>query len=177
MRFRIFDKCGSNKISARTVTGQHDFLRVDSKFFRMVKGVSNDTVRLLDCCRKRLFRCKAVVHIPDKAVQLLHQGAAIAAVTVGAALDKATTVEIQQQGCFGRQMLWTLLEQMDFATIGHFDPHFFFGAGQSGQLFRTDRTKSVTAAHSISHSNFFFKRHRICAPFHRAQNAGNTVMV
>ena len=106
MRFRIFDKCGSDKISACAVTSQHDFLRVDSKFFRMIKGVSDDTVRLLDCCRKRLFRCKAVVHIPDKAVQLLHQGAAIAAVTVGAALDKATTVEIQQQGCFGGQMLY-----------------------------------------------------------------------
>ena len=156
MRFRIFDKCGSNKISARTVTGQYDFLRVDSKFFRMVKGVSNDTVRLLDCCRKRLFRCKAVVHIPDKAVQLLHQGAAIAAVTVSAALDKAAAVEVQQQGYFGRQMFRTFLEHMDFAAIGHFDPHFFFGAGQSGQLFRADRTKSVAAAHGIGHSDFFF---------------------
>lgn len=35
MRFRIFDKCGSNKVSARAVTGQYDFLRVDSKFFRI----------------------------------------------------------------------------------------------------------------------------------------------
>ena len=163
MGLGIFQADRRYQVAACAVPGQNDLVRVNAQLFCMVKGISGDAVGLFHGCGERFFRSNAVVHIPDQSIQLLHQGAAIAAVTVSAALDKAAAVEVQQQGCFGRQMLRALLEHMDFAAIGHFDPQFCFGAGQCGQLFRTDRAEPVPAADGLRHRDFFFQRHTACS--------------
>ena len=162
MGLGIFQADRRYQVAACAVPGQNDLVRVNAQLFCMVKGISGDAVGLFHGCGERFFRSNAVVHIPDQSIQLLHDGAAVAAVPVGAALDEAAAVEVQQQGCFGRQMLRALLEHMDFAAIGHFDPKFCFGAGQCGQLFRTDRAESVTATHLLSRCNFFFQCHFVC---------------
>ena len=163
MGLGIFQAGRRYQVAACAVPGQNDLVRVDAQLFCVVKGVSNDTVRLLDCCRKRLFRCKAVVHIPDKAVQLLHQGAAIAAVTVGAALDEAAAVEIEDQCCLFRQMVRSLLVDMDGTPALYGDVQLGLRAGQGGQLFRADRAKAVPAADGLRHRDLFFQHHTACS--------------
>ena len=85
-----------HKVSACAVTCQYDLFRVNAQLLGMVESILRNAVAIVDSRRECLFRCKAVIHIPDEAVQPLHQGTAVAAVTVGAAFDETAAMEIQQ---------------------------------------------------------------------------------
>ena len=96
MRLCILDAGCRHKVSACAVTGQYNLFRVNAQLLGMVESILRNAVALVDRRRECLFRCKAVIHIPDEAVQPFHQSAAVAAVTVGAPLDEAAAMEIQQ---------------------------------------------------------------------------------
>ena len=163
MALRIFQTSCCHQVSARAVPGQNDLVRVDAQLFCVVKGIGGDAVGLFHGCGERFFRSNAVVHVPDQNIQLLHDGAAVTAVPVGAPLDEAAAVEIEDQCCLFRQMVRSLLVDMDGTPALYGDVQLGLRAGQGGQLFRADRAKAVPAADGLRHRDLFFQHHTACS--------------
>ena len=176
MALRIFQTSCCHQVSACAVPGQDDLCRVYAQFLSMVERIGNDAVRLFHCRRERCFRRDAIIHVPDQRVQPLHDGAAITAVTIRAALDKTAAVEIEHEGCFGRQPIGPLLIDMDRAPALYRDVDLCLRTGQGCQFLRADGAEAISAADGLRHSDFFFQCHpKSLLLLH--QNAGNTVMV
>ena len=163
MALRIFQTSCCHQVSARAVPGQDDLCRVYAQFLSMVERIGNDAVRLFHCRWERCFRRDAIIHVPDQRVQPLHDGAAVTAVPVGAPLDEAAAVEIEDQCCLFRQMVRSLLVDMDGTPALYGDVQLGLRAGQGGQLFRADRAKAVPAADGLRHRDLFFQHHTTCS--------------
>ena len=85
-------------------------------------------------------------------------------------------MEIEHEGCFGRQTIGPLLIDMDRAPTLYRDVDLCLRTGQGCQFLWADGAEAISAADGLRHSDFFFQCHpKSLLLLH--QNAGNTVMV